>query len=177
MTMKPWMKYLVAIVGAPVIVFAFAVVAMSVTVEQVGIGGKQVYSYDTVTGFARMQVVIDDILVLGGGEHVGATEAEGYQRVRGDFLTSGEKTADAQIKAAAGYVERMICAGTDAAAVAGTIILYDSLSETGTVIYTLRLAALDYHVPMVLPIQYHAATGIYLGYTTTTDINCEVFYR
>jgi hypothetical protein len=175
--MNAWMKYLIAIVGVPLLVFGIALTAMSVTTEQVGLGGKQVYSYDTVTGFARMQVVIDDILVLAGGEHVGATEAEGYQRVRGDFLSSGEKTADAQIKSSAGYVDHMICAGTDNAAVAGTIILYDNTAESGTAIYTLRIAALDYHIPMVLPIQVATSTGIYLGYTTTTDVNCEVYYR
>lgn len=81
--MNQWVKYLAVIVGVPALVFALALTAFSVTTEQTGISGKQVYSYDTVTGFARMQVVIKDILVLAGGEHVGATEDEGFQRTVG----------------------------------------------------------------------------------------------
>lgn len=81
--MNQWMKYLAVIVGVPALVFALALTAFSITTEQTGISGKQVYSYDTITGFARMQVVIKDILVLAGGEHVGDTEDEGYQRVVG----------------------------------------------------------------------------------------------
>ena len=112
-----------------------------------------------------------------GGEHIGATEAEGYQIVRGNLLSSGQKTADAQIKATPGYVSHMTCQGSDAAAVAGTIILHDATTETGTAMFTFTVAALDYHNPMVFPIMADFATGIYLGYTTTSDMACTVFYR
>ncbi len=98
-------------------------------------------------------------------------------KVRTEMTSSGQKTGDAQIKATPGYVSHMICQGTDAASVAGTIIVYDSLTETGTALFTFTVAALDYHVPMVFPIQTVAATGIYLGYATTSDVNCTVFYQ
>ena len=81
--MKSWMKYLAASVGAVVLPLLIATVAMSVVVEQTGIAGKQVYSYDQATGFARMQVVIDDILVRLGGEHVDPDETLGYLRTVG----------------------------------------------------------------------------------------------
>jgi len=100
-----------------------------------------------------------------------------YIMVRTVLLSSGQKTADAQIKASAGYVSHMICQGTDAAATAGMIIIHDALTETGTAIFTFTVAALDYHTPMVFPIQTNAATGIYLGYTTTGDMNCTVYYQ
>ena len=177
--MNQWAKYLVAIVGAPVLVFTLAVVAMSVTTEQIGLSGKQVYSYDTVTGFARMQVVIDDILISLAGEDTTATGANstGVLVTEQRYLSSGQKTADAQIKAAAGYVSHMICQGADGAAVAGTIILHNATTETGTAVFTFTVAALDYHVPMVFPINTAFDTGIYLGYTNAVEVSCTVFYR
>ncbi len=93
--MKPWMKYLAVIVGVPALVLSLAVAAMSITVEQTGISGKQVYSYDQATGFARMQVVIQDILVRLGGEHVDPLEALGYLRVVGGVSRSFPIQVDA----------------------------------------------------------------------------------
>lgn len=111
------------------------------------------------------------------GESNCALDSPGsYLMVRTVLTSSGQKTGDAQIKAAAGYVSHMICQGTDAAATAGTIIIHDALTETGTALFTFTVAALDYHTPMVFPIQVNAATGIYLGYTTTGDVNCTVYY-
>ncbi len=102
---------------------------------------------------------------------------DSYIMVRTVLSSSGIKTADAQIKASAGYVSHMICQGVDAAATAGTIIIHDALTETGTALFTFTVAALDYHNPMVFPIQTNAATGIYLGYTTTGDVSCTVYYQ
>jgi hypothetical protein len=66
---------------------------------------------------------------------------------------------------------------TDATATAGTIIVYDSLTETGTVLQQFDVLAISYIYPVVLPIQAVAATGIYLGFTTTADMACTVFYK
>jgi hypothetical protein len=114
---------------------------------------------------------------LSGESNCIADSPSSYIMVRNVMLSSGQKTADAQIKASAGYVSHMTCIGTDAAAVAGTIIIYDNTAESGTALFTFTVAALDYHTPMVFPIQVNAATGIYLGYTTTSDVNCTVFYQ
>lgn len=102
---------------------------------------------------------------------------DSYIMVRPVMLSSGQKTGDAQILAGPGYVSHMTCQGTDAAATAGTIILHDALTETGTAIFTFTVAALDYHAPIVFPVLANFATGIYLGYTTTADVNCTVFYN
>jgi hypothetical protein len=66
---------------------------------------------------------------------------------------------------------------TDAAATAGTIIVYDSLTETGTVLQQFDVQAFAYVYPIVLPIMAVASTGIYLGFTTTADMACTVFYK
>lgn len=175
--MNQWMKYLAVIVGVPALVFALALTAFSITTEQTGISGKQVYSYDTVTGLARMQVVIKDILVLAGGEHIGATEDEGYQRVRVHATPSARVTADTQIKASAGWVGWITCNPTDATATAGTIIIYDNTAESGTILQQWDVLAAAYTTPIILPIQAVASTGIYIGFTTTNDMACTVFYR
>lgn len=115
---------------------------------------------------------------LSGESACVATSSDSYIMTRTDLLASTQKSADAQIKASAGYVGNLICTGDASAAAAGTIIVYDSLTETGTVLYTLNITlALDYHLPMTIPINTSAATGIYLGYTTVSDVNCTVFYR
>lgn len=116
-------------------------------------------------------------ICLSGESNCIADSPTSYIMVRTVLLSSGIKTADAQIKASAGYVSHMICQGVDAAATAGTIILHDALTETGTAVFTFTVAALDYHTPMVFPIQTNFATGIYLGYTTTGDISCTVYYQ
>lgn len=98
-------------------------------------------------------------------------------KVEQRFLSSGTKTADAQIKASPGFVHTVTCYGTDNAAVAGTIILYDNTAESGTVLWSWTIGALDYHIPFTVHLDATAATGLYLGYTTTTDVNCTVSYR
>lgn len=114
---------------------------------------------------------------FGGDSHCEGDDPDSYLRVRTHVTSSGQKTADAQIKASAGWVSHMICQGTDAAAVAGTIIVYDNTAESGTALFTFTVSALDYHNPIVFPIMTPAATGIYLGYNGPTDMNCTVFYK
>jgi hypothetical protein len=100
----------------------------------------------------------------------------GNTRVEEQFSRSAKLAADAQIKAGAGYVELITCASADAAATAGTIVLYDSLTETGTELFRLEVIA-AYLAPVTTPIHAPAMTGIFLGFTTTADVNCWVNYR
>lgn len=98
-------------------------------------------------------------------------------RVEQQFLKAGNLTADTQIKASAGFVHTLICGGTDAAATAGQIVLYDSLTETGTIVYQWDVQAVAYPSPVVIPLDVVMLTGIYLGFTTTADMRCTVVYR
>lgn len=98
-------------------------------------------------------------------------------RTEGQFSYSGNKTADTQVKASAGYVHSLVCIGTDAAATAGTIILYDNTAESGTVVLSWAVQAAAYAQPVVFPLDVLMTTGIYLGFTTTNDIACTVSYR
>ncbi len=120
-------------------------------------------------------LVISPGVCLAGESFCVGDSPDSYIMVRPVTTPSAETNVDLQIRATPGYVSHMICTGTDAASVAGTIILYDSLTETGTVLYKHRVSALDNHNPVVLPITARAATGLYLGFTTTDDVYCTVF--
>lgn len=94
---------------------------------------------------------------------------------QGQFIHS-HKTADAQIKAGEGFLHTLTFAQTDAAPTAGTIIVYDSLTETGTIIYsetfdTTIFRGYSVHLDVLF------ATGLYVGFTTTADVGITVAYR
>jgi hypothetical protein len=107
----------------------------------------------------------------------GEDQTNNVLRVEGQFSYSGNKTADVQVKASAGFVHNLVCIGTDAAATAGTIILYDNTAESGTVVLSWAVQAVAYTQPVVFPLDVVMTTGIYLGFTTTADVTCTVSYR
>lgn len=84
-------------------------------------------------------------------------------------------TADDQVKAGAGVLHT-VTLHSDAAATAGTIIIYDSLTEAGTIIDSIQIPAAA--VPPVT-LTYDAAfsNGLYIGFTTTADVDVTVTYR
>lgn len=98
-------------------------------------------------------------------------------KVEQRFSYDGNITADKQIKAAPGFIHQIVCIGTDAAATAGTIILYDNTAESGTIIFSWAVQAVAYTQPVTIPLDVVAGTGLYLGFTTTGDITCTVSYR
>lgn len=93
------------------------------------------------------------------------------------FTYEGNITADKQIKASPGFLHQLVCIGTDAVATAGTIILYDDTAETGRIIFPWAVQAVAYTQPVVIPFNVMTGVGLYLGFTTTTDITCTVSYR
>src|SRR3990167_2917022 len=84
---------------------------------------------DTCTNTRATRTSLADLLS-------GEDQPANVLRVEGQFSSSGTKTADAQIKASAGYVHNLICYGTDNAAVAATIILYDNTAESGAILFS-----------------------------------------
>lgn len=84
--------------------------------------------------------------------------------------------ADGQVKAGAGFLHTLTFACADAAPTAGSIIVYDSLSETGTVIYSETFDTTAFRgFSVVLDVSF--STGLYIGFTTTADIGCTVSWR
>ena len=88
-------------------------------------------------------------------------------------------TSDTAIYGGPAFVKFMTCSPTDAAAVAGTIQLRDSTSAgAGTIVVEWTVLAIDYTVnaPKIFPVMANFTTGVYLDFTTTSDVKCWVTY-
>lgn len=84
-------------------------------------------------------------------------------------------TADTQIKKTAGTLHSLTFAQTDAVPTAGSIIVYDSLTEAGTILYSETFTTTPFRGYTVnLDIAF--STGLYVGFTTTADVGVTVSY-
>lgn len=130
---------------------------------------------DTTRNTPPVRVTDDGQVVTALGEC--EDETNSLCRVEQRFSYCADKTADASCKASAGFVHTISCAGTDAAATAGSVALLDSTSAgAGTTVKTIGFAA-AYLQPFTLTIDATFSTGIYLDFTTTADVGCSVSYR
>lgn len=85
-------------------------------------------------------------------------------------------TADGQISAKAGYIDTISIAPTTATPTAGLLTVYDSLTETGTIIYSEWVFATA--VGHTIHIKSQVTTGIYVGYDAAlTNASCTVSYQ
>ncbi len=85
-------------------------------------------------------------------------------------------TADTQVKGSAGFLHTLTFSCNDAAPTAGSIIVYDSLTETGTQIFNHTFTTTPF-APFSVTIDASFSTGLYVGFTTTADVNVTVSYR
>lgn len=84
-------------------------------------------------------------------------------------------TADTLVKTGAGVLGSLTFAQSDAAPTAGSITVYDSLTETGTVLYSETFTTTAFRGYTVnLNIAFE--TGLYVGFTTTADVGCTVAF-
>ena len=81
-------------------------------------------------------------------------------------------TADGQVRATPGFVHSVSIAPTTATPTAGLITVYDSLSETGTIVYSEWVFATTPGHTILLDVYCH--TGLYVGYTTVANVSCTV---
>lgn len=72
------------------------------------------------------------------------------------------RTTEGQISNKAGRLERLIISPTVTAPTAGLLTIYDSLTETGTVLFSTFVRATDTPVSIHLGIPY--ATGLFAGF-------------
>lgn len=92
------------------------------------------------------------------------------------FSYSAVATADVQIKGSAGFLHTVTFSCNDAAPTAGSIIIYDSLTEAGTQVFNHTFTTTPF-VPFTIILDYTMLTGIYIGFTTTADVNVSCSYR
>lgn len=116
---------------------------------------------------------------LSAGEDLAATGAfaGGVVVVEPRYVTAGVKTADFQVKATPGFLHCIILAPADGAPTAGQIDLYDNTAESGTKIFHYEVVVTTMFAPIQVCPDVTMATGIYLGFTTTADVNVTVSYR
>ena len=74
-------------------------------------------------------------------------------------------TADGQVKAGAGFIHAISVNPTTATPTAGLLTIYDSLTETGTILHSEWVAATTPGHSILLDMTF--ATGLYVGYDAT----------
>ncbi len=84
--------------------------------------------------------------------------------------------ADALIKTGAGIVHTLTFSCNDAAPTVGSVIVYDNTAESGTQIFNHTFTATPF-APFSVTLDASFATGLYVGFTTTADVNVTVTYR
>lgn len=131
---------------------------------------------DTITGLNGLYVRLSETLA---GEDVLndviKTESR-YTNIPVGGTTSRIST-DQLYKTGPGYVKNISCF-SDAAATAGTIVVFDNtVAGSGNVLWSFDVQAVGYPTPFVVPLEVTFSIGLFLDFTTTTDMFCTVSYR
>lgn len=84
--------------------------------------------------------------------------------------------ADALIKTGAGKLHSLTFSCDDAAPTAGTIIAFDSLTEAGKQLFEHTFTTTPF-IPFTVTLDCKLDLGLYIGFTTTADVNVTVSYE
>lgn len=85
-------------------------------------------------------------------------------------------TADSQVKNGAGFLHALTFSCNDAAPTAGSIIVYNSLTEAGTQLFNHAFTTTPF-IPFTVTLDMDFSTGLYIGFSTTNDVNVSVSYN
>lgn len=85
-------------------------------------------------------------------------------------------TADTLVKTGTGFLHTLTFSCNDAAPTAGSIIVYDNTAESGTQLFNHTFTTTPF-APFSVTIDGTFSTGLYVGFTTTADVNLTVSYR
>lgn len=113
---------------------------------------------------------------LSGESACVGTSPSSYIMVQQRFSSSAVVVSDTQVKASAGFLHCITISQNDAAPTAGTIIVYDNTAESGTVVFNWTLTTAVF-IPFQICPDAVMSTGIYIGFTTTADVNVSVSYQ
>lgn len=100
----------------------------------------------------------------------------GTVKVEQSYTHSTSAAIDTQIKASAGFLHTVTISCNDAAPTAGSLIVYDNTAESGTQVFNHTFTTTPF-VPFSVHFDCVMTTGIYVGMTTTGDVNFQVTYR
>jgi hypothetical protein len=84
-------------------------------------------------------------------------------------------TTDTLVKTGGGKLHTLTFSCNDAAPTAGSIIVFDSTTEAGTQIFNHTFTTTPF-VPCSVVLDVNFTAGLYVGFTTTADVNCTVSY-
>ena len=85
-------------------------------------------------------------------------------------------TGDTLVKTGGGILHSVTFMCNDAAPTAGSIIIYDSLTEANTQIFNHTFTTTPF-APNSIILDVAFATGLYVGFTTTADVNVTIAYK
>jgi hypothetical protein len=137
-----------------------------------GQSGKQAYTLaGGETPRAYMRVDVRRLLETLAGEDVVNDVMKVEQRYAYSLVA-----ANAAVKSAPGFLHSLTFSCNDAAPTAGTIDVYDNTAASGTKIFSWTLPATAF-APCSVIIDAVFATGLYVAFTTTADVNVTVSYR
>ena len=137
-----------------------------------GQSGKQAYTLaGGETPRAYMRVDVRRLLETLAGEDVVNDVMKVEQRYAYSLVA-----ANAAVKSAPGLLHSLTFSCNDAAPTAGTIDVYDNTVASGTKIFSWTLPATAF-TPCSVIIDATFATGLYVAFTTTADVNVTVSYR
>lgn len=82
-------------------------------------------------------------------------------------------TGDTAVKSAPGMLHTVTISCNDAAPTAGSVIIFDNTAESGTQVFNHTFTTTPF-VPVTLTFDCAMYKGIYVGFTTTNDVNVSV---
>lgn len=100
----------------------------------------------------------------------------GVLKVEERYSYQAVVAADTQVKGSAGFLHSVTISCNDAAPTAGSLIIYDSLTEANTQVFNHTFTTTPFP-PLTILLDYVMGTGIYFGFTTTADVNVSASYR
>lgn len=86
-------------------------------------------------------------------------------------------SVDELIKTGPGFVHTVTYSPTDAAATAGKIAILDAIVAGNNATSTLYYMTAAFHEPVTIVLDQYFSTGIYVDFTTTTDVNVSISYK
>lgn len=97
-------------------------------------------------------------------------------KVEERFTAQSSVKVDTQVKASAGFLHSATFSCDDAVPTAGSIIIYNNTAESGVQIFNHTFTVTPF-VPFTVIFDVEMTDGIYIGFTTTGDVNVGLSYR
>lgn len=148
----------------------------------VKVGGRYAATLPTLADQQRGDLIVGsrgslNVTLFGanGSQPALITTAGGVNVENGPYVF-GRVTADGQIKGSAGFIHT-ITISPNGSVTAGVLTVYNSLTETGTIVAQFALPVTTF-TPFSVTLDVACGTGIYVGFDATlANVSCTVSYR